>query len=304
MSGCCIGWPYVFAAAGEDCTPEWRRNRARHSNEKYAKAIVDNCPVLSGKQATCAGCKWAGVLCFDCRGFTRWLLEQVGVPLFGETVTTQWETASNWAAKGNIDTLPHGLVCNVFRPGHTGMYLGNGSVRHCGGRKGQVVEEALPGNPKWERWGIPAGLYTNDELRKAGVIVSEEKNIPTLRKGARGDNVEELQALFNAKYGFSLDVDGVFGDKTVQAVKAFQTAHGLKADGIVGPKTWEALGVASPLSSRAERSEVEGPPSVDEASEEPPSADCVPVPRLKLLEMQAALADALNIITNALEEST
>ena len=265
---------------------------------------MDNCPVLSGKQATCAGCKWAGVLCFDCRGFTRWLLEQVGVPLFGETVTTQWETASNWAAKGNIDTLPHGLVCNVFRPGHTGMYLGNGSVRHCGGRKGQVVEEALPGNPKWERWGIPAGLYTNDELRKAGVIVSEEKNIPTLRKGARGDNVEELQALFNAKYGFSLDVDGVFGDKTVQAVKAFQTAHGLKADGIVGPKTWEALGVASPLSSRAERSEVEGPPSVDEASEEPPSADCVPVPRLKLLEMQAALADALNIITNALEEST
>lgn len=99
LSACCIGWPYVFAAAGEECTPEWRRNRERHSNEKYAKAIVDNCPVLSGKQAACAGCKWAGVLCFDCRGFTRWLLAQAGVPLYGETVTTQWETASNWAAK-------------------------------------------------------------------------------------------------------------------------------------------------------------------------------------------------------------
>ena len=326
LSACCIGWPYVFAAAGEDCTPEWRRNRARHSNEKYAKAIVDNCPVLSGKQATCAGCKWAGVLCFDCRGFTRWLLAQAGVPLYGETVTTQWETASNWAAKGNIDTLPRSLVCNVFRPGHTGMYLGNGSVRHCGGRKGQVVEEALPGNPKWERWGIPAGLYTNDELRKAGVNVSEEKNIPTLRKGARGDNVEELQALLNAKYGFSLDVDGVFGDKTEQAVKAFQSAHGLKADGIVGPKTWAALGVAPAGFAACPSEQSEESPSAggsfaaeraqddrmaeraqdDRTAEhdEPPSADCVPVPRLKLLEMQAALADALNIITNALEEST
>ena len=244
-----MGWPYVFAAAGEECTPEWRKNRARHSNDQYAKAIVDNCPVLSGKQATCAGCKWAGVLCFDCRGFTRWLLAQAGVPLYGDTVTTQWETASNWAAKGKIDTLPHGLVCNVFRPGHTGMYMGNGSVRHCGGRKGQVVEEALPGNPKWERWGIPAGLYTNDELRKAGVNVDEEKNIPTLRKGARGDNVEELQAVLNAKYGAALEVDGDFGAKTEAAVKSFQKAHGLTIDGIVGPKTWAALGVSSPESN-------------------------------------------------------
>ncbi len=236
----CLGWPYVYAAAGEMCTPSWRRNRMGYSNEKYAAAIKDNCPVLSEKQSSCSGCKWDGCRCFDCRGFTRWLLAQAGVPLYGETVTTQWETASNWAAKGNIDTLPHSLVCNVFRPGHTGMYMGDETVIHC---SGTVKREALPGNPKWERWAIPAGLYTNDELRKAGVIVSEEKNIPTLRKGARGDNVEELQALLNAKYGFSLDVDGVFGDKTVQAVKAFQSAHGLKADGIVGPKTWKALGI-------------------------------------------------------------
>ena len=254
LSECCIGWPYVFAAAGEMCTPKWRQNRMGYSNEKYRQAILDNCPVLSkslpleGKVAAkptdevaCTGCKWDGCRCFDCRGFTRWLLLQVGIYIYGETVTTQWETASNWVARGTIDTLPRGLVCCVFRPWHTGMYMGDNSVRHC---SGTVKEEMLPGVPKWERWGIPAGLYTTDELRKAGLNVDDEKNFPTLRRGSQGDEVEELQALLNAKYGANLDVGSIFGAKTEAAVKAFQQAKGLTADGIVGPKTRAALGLA------------------------------------------------------------
>ena len=38
-----------------------------------------------------------------------------------------------------------------------------------------------------------------------------------------------------------LDVDGDYGAKTKQAVAAFQSASGLTADGICGPKTWAAL---------------------------------------------------------------
>ena len=97
--------------------------------------------------------------------------------------------------------------------------------------------------PKWQRFGIPAGMYTNEELRKAGIDVDESKNIPTLRRGSRGDMVEELQALLNAKCGAGLEVDGIYGAATEAAVRAFQNGHGLTADGICGPKTWKALGV-------------------------------------------------------------
>lgn len=54
------------------------------------------------------------------------------------------------------------------------------------------------------------------------------------------DDVQRLQrALIRA--GFELDDDGLFGRGTEEAVKAFQRENGLVADGIVGPKTWEAV---------------------------------------------------------------
>lgn len=248
LSALCIGWPYVFASQGEMCTPEWRRNRLPYCPEqKYSDMIRDNCPVLSGSASSCAECKWDGVRCFDCQGFVHWLFEQVGVPLYGSGATTQWNTASNWAARGTIDSMPPGLVCAVYKRkeskmSHAGMSMGDGSggVIHCSTivKRGNVNTD----RPAWTHWGIPKGLYSTDELRKAGVDVAD--NTPTLRRGNKGEAVEELQALLNAKFGFDLEIDGDFGKATETAVKEFQKQHGLTADGVVGKKTWAALGVS------------------------------------------------------------
>ena len=61
-----------------------------------------------------------------------------------------------------------------------------------------------------------------------------------LKVGSKGPAVESLQKKLNES-GASLTVDGKFGPATQQAVKKFQQANSLSADGIVGPKTWAAL---------------------------------------------------------------
>ena len=61
-----------------------------------------------------------------------------------------------------------------------------------------------------------------------------------LGDGARGDLVVWLQEHLVAA-GQPVGVSGDFGLHTRLAVQAFQTAHGLAADGVVGPETWRAL---------------------------------------------------------------
>ncbi|HIS92907.1 MAG TPA: peptidoglycan-binding protein [Candidatus Alectryocaccomicrobium excrementavium] len=62
----------------------------------------------------------------------------------------------------------------------------------------------------------------------------------TIREGSRGEDVKRLQTLLNNE-GYSLDVDGIFGDKTQSAVRQYQRSQGLDADGIVGSNTWSSL---------------------------------------------------------------
>jgi len=70
----------------------------------------------------------------------------------------------------------------------------------------------------------------------------QEANVklPTIRKGDRGQPVKNLQGLLDA-HGEHLSIDGDAGSGTDRAIRRFQTAHKLTADGIAGPNTWTAL---------------------------------------------------------------
>lgn len=57
----------------------------------------------------------------------------------------------------------------------------------------------------------------------------------TFKKGSKGHSVTLIQQALGIK------ADGVFGAQTEEAVKAWQSSHGLDPDGIVGNLTWATL---------------------------------------------------------------
>ena len=72
----------------------------------------------------------------------------------------------------------------------------------------------------------------------------------TFKQGASGSDVLELQGRLKFLGFYFGSVDGKFGPKTLESVKHFQWKFGMKADGVVGPKTklklWEATKQWSP----------------------------------------------------------
>lgn len=246
----CLAWDYVFGEWGDYCTPTVRKKRADGCEKKYPKeaaVIRSKCQVLRGGTKECTGCKFypmdCKTRCFDCRGFTHWVLLQVGIDISGQGATSQWNTESNWAEKGEMKDLPEGRVCCLFQHNrekgtmdHTGLYVGGGLCCHC---SGEVKIEDLK-KPKWTHWAVPKGLEGGD------TPMPDLK--PTQRKGCRGEYVTLLQTKL-VQLGYSLapyGADGSYGNKTVEAVKAFQSDSGLVADGVCGPMTWDALDKAVP----------------------------------------------------------
>lgn len=91
--------------------------------------------------------------------------------------------------------------------------------------------------------GLTRRRQAEKELFLKGCDVATLKaaeQLPTLRKGNRGPSVLKLQEALKER-GYSIRADGIFGDKTLEAVKAFQADNGLVVDGVVGAKTWSKL---------------------------------------------------------------
>jgi murein L,D-transpeptidase YcbB/YkuD len=66
------------------------------------------------------------------------------------------------------------------------------------------------------------------------------RNMPLLQRTDSGDTVEQLQTLLNEN-GADIEVDGIFGEETREAVIDYQIENGLLVDGFVGDQTWGDL---------------------------------------------------------------
>lgn len=259
-----IGCPYVFGGTGKVCTPQYRQARMSQYPD-YADKIRKNCPRLRGSVSSCANCKWCdpetgkGKLCYDCAQLALACMKAADIPLVSGS-DSQWRKTV-FQVKGEIKDIQRDKVCLVFRNdsdkgikmGHVGVYLGDGTVVHARGHDFGVMRQELS-TVNFTHFGIPSGLYDN--------------GLPTLRRGNSGEYVRLMQqALSDA--GFVCDVGGKFGRATEEAVKQFQMANGLTADGICGPKTWAAIGVVPEVPEEPEE------PDEPEEPEEPEIPDWV-----------------------------
>lgn len=114
----------------------------------------------------------------------------------------------------------------------------------CAGRNATQIANAL------SKYNKAAGKTLNGLVRRRAAEValinapvteeqlnvneSEDYNMEVIRKGSKGKAVKIWQIIVGAS------PDGKFGNGTLKKTIAWQEAHGLVGDGVVGPKSWKA----------------------------------------------------------------
>lgn len=120
-------------------------------------------------------------------------------------------------------------------PNITGYYgtITQDAVKAFQASKG-LAQDGIVGSKTW-------AALKSDGTTSSGSSSNSSSLNTLLKKGSRGSAVTQLQQLLKNKGYLKGSVDGIFGNQTYSAVKAFQKDAGLAVDGIVGSKTWAAL---------------------------------------------------------------
>ncbi len=231
----CFGAPLVGRNVSRYCENH-EYNRQPHRQEKIRQAADRKPPVFG----------------FDCVCFIKGLLwgwngdgdavyggaqyKAGGVPDIG----TEQMIARCLEVTEDFDRIQIGEA--VWLPGHIGIYVGDGLVVECSPKWDDCVQitacnRDIPGYHRrdWVKHGkLPYVSYEEEK---------EVPDMPELEKGSQGGEVKAMQALLIG-YGYDFagyDADGIFGDVTERALKAYQRENGVTPDGICGKLTWERL---------------------------------------------------------------
>lgn len=94
-----------------------------------------------------------------------------------------------------------------------------------------------------------AEIVERGKIENAGIDADKQEKevyaaVKSITWGAKGKTVREIQTKLKNWGYYDGAVDGDFGQKTFEAVKKFQQKNGIAVDGIVGPRTAEALGIS------------------------------------------------------------
>ena len=92
-------------------------------------------------------------------------------------------------------------------------------------------------------YGRPQYEKNKNATNKIEVPKTKKPSVaqPMLRKGSKGTQVKYLQQDLNFILGVKLDVDGIFGGATANALKQFQKKYGLEVDGVYGNASFSQM---------------------------------------------------------------
>lgn len=119
------------------------------------------------------------------------------------------------------------VLCNSH---HVALYIGDGKIAEAGHEDNNVIN-SKSWNSSIEITSLDYSSF--DRVYRYNGSVNADR---PLMHGEVSDRVADLQR-FLVWYGYSITVDGIFGQGTLDAVKKFQKAEGLTVDGSVGEAT-------------------------------------------------------------------
>jgi peptidoglycan hydrolase-like protein with peptidoglycan-binding domain len=96
-------------------------------------------------------------------------------------------------------------------------------------------------HPTLHHMSPPSSHKTKHRTARAHQASTNKPTHATTTASAHGSRIPGAIRMLQRR--LKLPIDGVFGPGTQSAVEAFQTAHGMSADGVVGSATWSALGI-------------------------------------------------------------
>lgn len=249
--------------------------------EKASEAYLDDFTANKGSANQTKYARDMGVTNgqFWCATFVAWCMKSAGVP----------SSVYNWKAWNLASSSPSLILQGTFHYRTSGytpkagdtIYIDWAStgtrdgIDHMGiveSVSGNVIYtiEGNTGNNKVERRSIyrlnDSRVVGYGEINYSGTASTVTTNtsnpgapypIPTttLQNGSTGDSVRWVQKFANDVLGAGLSVDGIYGARTVNVVRNFQSQHSLTVDGIAGTQTiskmlsvWQSkVAVSNPL---------------------------------------------------------
>jgi len=198
-----------------------------------------------------------------CAHFVSEVLRYVGINNMYDTsctrlqakmdVSPEWSEPDDHPIPGDYLFFDWDKIIEPLPLDHVGIVVDyderTGTITYVNGNGNSsllVTKQTMNINSKYIQYWM---RYTGDQdikpLPKPDPVPTPAKvmckvELEQLSFGCKSPSVETMQNLL-ADVGYGLEVDGIFGDETKEALADFQKKNKLKVDSICGSKTWKAL---------------------------------------------------------------